>query len=49
MLSLFAFEPGAPVARPLNLIVAGGGIGGLAAAFVLGRDGHATGLEQSGE
>jgi 2-polyprenyl-6-methoxyphenol hydroxylase-like FAD-dependent oxidoreductase len=36
------------VAQPLNLIVAGGGIGGLAAAFVLGRDGHAvTVLEQS--
>ena len=36
------------MAQPLNLIVAGGGIGGLAAAFVLGRDGHAvTVLEQS--
>jgi len=34
--------------QPLNLIVAGGGIGGLAAAWVLGRDGHAvTVLEQS--
>ena len=42
MLSLFAFDPGAPVAQPLNLIVAGGGIGGLDAAFVLGRDGHAA-------
>lgn len=48
MLSLFAFDPGAPVAQRLNLIVAGGGIGGLAAAYVLGRDGHAvTVLEQS--
>ncbi len=36
------------MAQSLNLIVAGGGIGGLAAAFVLGRDGHAvTVLEQS--
>jgi 3-hydroxybenzoate 6-monooxygenase len=34
---------------PLNLIVAGGGIGGLAAAYVLGRSGHAvTVLEQAG-
>jgi 2-polyprenyl-6-methoxyphenol hydroxylase-like FAD-dependent oxidoreductase len=34
--------------RPLQLIVAGGGIGGLAAAFVLARNGHAvTVLEQS--
>ncbi len=32
----------------MNLIIAGGGIGGLAAAFVLGRGGHAvTVLEQS--
>lgn len=36
------------MAQPLNLIVAGGGIGGLAAALVLGRDGHAVMvLEQS--
>jgi len=34
---------------PLNLIVAGGGIGGLAAAYVLGRGGHrVTVLEQAG-
>jgi 3-hydroxybenzoate 6-monooxygenase len=34
---------------PLNLIVAGGGIGGLAAAYVLGRSGHSvTVLEQAG-
>jgi len=33
---------------PLNLLVAGGGIGGLAAAYVLGRAGHAvTVLEQA--
>jgi 3-hydroxybenzoate 6-monooxygenase len=34
--------------HPLNLIVAGGGIGGLAAAYVLGRAGHrVTVLEQA--
>jgi len=34
--------------HPLHLIVSGGGIGGLAAAFVLGRSGHRiTVLEQS--
>jgi salicylate hydroxylase len=34
--------------QPLNIIVAGGGIGGLAAAYVLGRNGHkVTVLEQS--
>ncbi|MDB5870720.1 MAG: 3-hydroxybenzoate 6-monooxygenase, partial [Ramlibacter sp.] len=32
----------------LNLLIAGGGIGGLAAAYVLAREGHAvTVLEQS--
>jgi 3-hydroxybenzoate 6-monooxygenase len=36
------------MSQPLNLIIAGGGIGGLAAAYVLGRDGHqVTVLEQS--
>jgi 3-hydroxybenzoate 6-monooxygenase len=36
------------MAQPLNMIIAGGGIGGLAAAYVLARDGHAvTVLEQS--
>ena len=31
--------------NPLHLLVAGGGIGGLAAAYVLGRSGHqVTGL-----
>jgi 3-hydroxybenzoate 6-monooxygenase len=34
--------------QPLNLLIAGGGIGGLAAAYVLARDGHqVTVLEQS--
>jgi salicylate hydroxylase len=34
--------------HPLNLIIAGGGIGGLAAAYVLGRAGHrVTVLEQA--
>jgi 2-polyprenyl-6-methoxyphenol hydroxylase-like FAD-dependent oxidoreductase len=34
--------------QPLNLLIAGGGIGGLAAAYVLARAGHAvTALEQS--
>ena len=37
-----------PTAHPLNLLVAGGGIGGLAAAYVLGRSGHdVTVLEQA--
>jgi 3-hydroxybenzoate 6-monooxygenase len=36
------------MSEPLNLIVAGGGIGGLATAFVLARDGHTvTVLEQA--
>ena len=36
------------MAQPLNLLVAGGGIGGLAAAYVLARNGHrVTVLEQS--
>ncbi|MDF2462954.1 MAG: 3-hydroxybenzoate 6-hydroxylase [Ramlibacter sp.] len=36
------------MAQPLNLLVAGGGIGGLAAAYVLARGGHrVTVLEQS--
>jgi 2-polyprenyl-6-methoxyphenol hydroxylase-like FAD-dependent oxidoreductase len=47
MLSISA-APEALMTQPLQLIVAGGGIGGLAAAFVLGRQGHAvTVLEQS--
>jgi 3-hydroxybenzoate 6-monooxygenase len=36
------------MSRPLNLLIAGGGIGGLAAAYVLARGGHrVTVLEQS--
>src|SRR5438067_7879062 len=36
------------MAAPLNILVAGGGIGGLCAAYVLGREGHrVTVLEQS--
>lgn len=36
------------MSKPLSLVVAGGGIGGLAAALVLGRQGHqVTVLEQS--
>src|SRR5947208_875644 len=36
------------MAAPLKIIISGGGIGGLAAAYVLGRDGHeVTVLEQS--
>ena len=36
------------MAAPLHLLVAGGGIGGLATAYVLGRQGHrVTVLEQS--
>lgn len=36
------------MSKPLSIVVAGGGIGGLAAAYVLGRQGHqVTVLEQS--
>jgi len=49
MLIIFPKRPGDfAMTQPLQLIVAGGGIGGLAAAFVLARNGHAvTVLEQS--
>jgi 3-hydroxybenzoate 6-monooxygenase len=48
ILSIFAESGVSGMAAPLRILIAGGGIGGLAAAYVLGRDGHEVAvLEQA--